>query len=115
LMTFGYVIVSMPWYKNYELKKGVYTFPENPEKNGYHCVVIYGWNEHGWLVQNSWGKLWGNGGRFIVPFTFEWREAWAVTDNIIGESEIIVPEDKWFIKLFSKLINLFLNLFKKNK
>lgn len=42
LMSFGYVVVNMPWYKNYKLKNGVYTYPENPEKSGYHCVIIYG-------------------------------------------------------------------------
>ena len=115
LMSFGYVVVNMPWYKNYKLKDGVYTYPENPEKSGYHCVIIYGWDERGWLVQNSWGKLWGQNGRFVVPFDFKWTEAWAVTDTIVNGEELIKPQDNWFIKLFSKLINWFLNLFKSNK
>ena len=115
LMSFGYVVVNMPWYKNYKLKDGVYTYPENPEKSGYHCVIIYGWDERGWLVQNSWGRSWGQNGRFVVPFDFKWTEAWAVTDTIVNGEELIKPQDNWFIKLFSKLINWFLNLFKSNK
>lgn len=111
LMSFGYVVVSMPWYKDYKLKEGIYTYPEKPEKSGYHCVLIYGWNEQGWLVHNSWGKLWGQGGKFIVPFDFKWKEAWAVTDQVVGESDIIVPKDNWI----TKFINWIVNLFKKNK
>lgn len=115
LMNYGYVIVSMPWYKGYRLKDGVYTYPENPEKSGAHCVILYGWDERGWLVQNSWGKLWGQKGCFVVPFDFKWNEAWAVIDEIIGEGDYVDPQDNWFIKFFGKLINWFLNLLKKDK
>jgi hypothetical protein len=112
LMNFGYVVVSMPWYKDYKLKNGVYTFTSE-ETSGYHCVVIYGWDERGWLVHNSWGSGWGQKGKFVVPFDFEWREAWAVTDEIVGEGDIIRPEDNWFIKTFSKIINTIANFFRK--
>lgn len=113
LMNYGYVVVSMPWYKNYKLKNGVYTYPTNPEKSGYHCVVIYGWDERGWLVQNSWGKYWGQGGCFVVPFDFKWSEAWAVTDTVIGEGDYVDPQENWFIRVFGKFFNWFLNLFRK--
>jgi hypothetical protein len=115
LMNYGYVVVSMPWYKDYKLKNGVYTYSEKSEKTGYHCVVIYGWDERGWLVQNSWGKYWGQNGRFVVPFEFSWAEAWAVSDTIMGESDYIDPQDNWFIRVFNKIINWFLNLFKRKK
>ena len=112
LIDFGYVIVSMPWYKDYKLKNGVYTFTSE-ETSGYHCVLIYGWDERGWLVHNSWGSGWGQKGKFVVPFDFKWTEAWAVTDNIIGEGDIIRPVDNKFIKVFSKVINIIVNLFRK--
>ncbi len=112
LMTFGYVVVSMPWYKSYKLNNGVYTYSSD-KTTGNHCVIIYGWDERGWLVHNSWGKLWGKNGKFIVPFDFKWREAWAVTDTIIGEGDIIRPTDNWFIKTFGKLINKVVNFFRK--
>jgi hypothetical protein len=113
LMNYGYVVVSMPWYKNYKLKNGVYTYPTNPEKSGYHCVIIYGWDERGWLVQNSWGKYWGQDGCFVVPFDFKWSEAWAVTDTVMGEGDYIDPQENWFIRVFGKFFNWFLNLFRK--
>ena len=112
LMEFGYVVVSMPWYKNYKLKNGVYTYTSE-ETTGYHCVLIYGWDERGWLVHNSWGKGWGQQGKFIVPFDFKWREAWAVIDDVIGEGDVVRPQDNWFIKVFGQLINAIVNFSRK--
>lgn len=112
LMDFGYVVVSMPWHKDYKLVDGVYTFTSD-ENRGYHCVAIYGWDERGWLVHNSWGKNWGQKGRFVVPFDFKWREAWAITDKIIGEGDVVRPADNWFIRIFSPIINKIVNFFRK--
>lgn len=112
LMEFGYVVVSMPWHEDYKLVNGVYNYTSNKNR-GYHCVVIYGWDERGWLVHNSWGKYWGQEGRFIVPFSFKWREAWAVTDKIIGEGNIVRPADNWFVKTFAPILNKLANLFWK--
>jgi len=112
LMDFGYVIISMPWYKDYKLKDGVYSYSSD-ETSGYHCMVLYGWNEKGWLVHNSWGKVWGQKGKFVMPFDFKWREAWAVTDEIKGEGDIIRPEDNWFVKTFAPIINAIANFFRK--
>lgn len=117
LMTHGYVVVSMPWHKDYKLKNGVYTYTSN-ETRGYHCMVVYGWDERGWLVHNSWGRGWGQNGKFVVPFDFKWTEAWAVVDNITLDENIIRPEDNWFIRTFgnliNKIVNFFRNLSKKN-
>ena len=112
LMDYGYVVVSMPWHEDYKLKNGVYTYESNKNR-GYHCVLIYGWDERGWLVQNSWGSGWGQKGRFIVPFDFKWTEAWAVTDSIINEEDIVRPADNWFVKTFSPIINKIANFFRK--
>ena len=112
LVDFGYVVISMPWYKDYKLKNGVYTYTKDKD-HGYHCMVIYGWNENGWLVHNSWGKTWGQRGKFILPFNFKLREAWAVTDEIKGEGDIIRPNDNWFVKTFAPLINALANFFRK--
>ena len=112
LMDFGYVVASMKWPKTYELKDGVFTNMSN-EFKGSHCIVLYGWDERGWLAHNSWGIGWGQNGKFIIPFDVAFKEAWAVTDNIVGEGAIIRPEDNWFISNFGKLINTITNFFRK--
>lgn len=112
LIKYGPVLISMPWHVDYKLKDGVYTF-ENPETRGCHAVLIYGWNEQGWLVQNSWGHGWGRKGKFILPFDFKWYEAWLITDSIVDDENIVRPTDKWYVRVFNKIINFFGRLFKK--
>lgn len=113
LYKYGYVIFSMNWHKDYKLKDGVYTYSSDETRGG-HALVIYGWDERGWLVQNSWGKGWGQQGKFILPYDFKMKEAWAVTDSIVNGEDIIKPTEKWYIKLFSKLINAIMRIFKRS-
>jgi hypothetical protein len=112
LVKHGYVLVSMPWHEDYKLKNGVYTYTSKKTR-GNHCVCIYGWDERGWLVHNSWGRNWGQKGKFVVPFDFKWNEAWAIIDNIEGEGDIVRPEDNWFIRTFSTVINAVAKFFRK--
>lgn len=111
LMNYGYVLASMPWHKDYSLEDGVYTYGSD-ELSGYHAVVIYGWNETGWLVQNSWGKNWGKKGKFVIPFDFDLTETWAITDKVIGESDVVKPAEKWWVKIFGGIINKIVGWFK---
>ena len=48
---------------------------------GFHAVVCYGWNEKGFLIQNSWGTNWGNGGCFVLPYDYAYSEAWLLTKD----------------------------------
>ena len=112
LVEHGYVLASMPWHVDYKLKNGVYTFTEK-ETRGNHCVCIYGWDERGWLVHNSWGRGWGQKGKFVVPFDFKWNETWAIIDTIEGEEGVVRPEDNWFVRTFSSVINAIANFFRK--
>ena len=115
LMKYGPVVVSMPWGPVMSLNRNYVLSNLTKEVTGYHCVVLYGWNEHGWLMQNSWGTTWGKKGRCIVPFDFEFKECWGVTDEIIDENNISRPVTNWFIKYFYKLINFFRRLFSGEK
>ena len=93
LMNFGPVVISMKWYKDSKLVDDVYTWDSSKSYGG-HCVVIYGWNEQGWLVQNSWGAIWGKDGRFILPYNFKMNEAWGIVDEIIDDTlvDIVTPK-----------------------
>ena len=111
LMNHGYVLASMDWHKDYKLVKGVYT--PSDTRIGRHAIVLYGWDERGWLAQNSWGSLWGDGGRFVIPYDFKFNEMWGITDNITGD--IVRPKrGKWY-DIFYKVWNAIVNLFKFNK
>lgn len=73
---------------------------------GYHMVILYGWNEKGFLLQNSWGKDWGDEGRAILPYDYEIDSAWAISMNM---NNIIAYQTIWqkLYKLLLSIINLF--------
>ena len=58
LIKYGPVVMAMNWYKDIWLDKFnvMHTTQERKNISGAHCMVIYGYNKDGWLVQNSWGK-----------------------------------------------------------
>lgn len=50
--------------------RGVYAHAPTSKSAGIHAISVVGWNESGsrpfWIVQNSWGTSWGDGGFFYV-------------------------------------------------
>ena len=111
LINHGYVLAGMTWHKGAKLVDGVYT-PAGAVAGG-HAIVIYGWNEKGWLAANSWGTNWGNKGRFIIPFDFKFSEMWGITDNIT--EDIVRPRRGKIRDIFYKIYNVIVNLFIKEK
>jgi pimeloyl-ACP methyl ester carboxylesterase len=66
-------------WRNQNIKKGV--IPFSSETIGGHAFAIVGYNADGFLVQNSWGPVWGDNG--VALWTYEdWleniRDAWVV-------------------------------------
>jgi C1A family cysteine protease len=114
LMNHGVVVVNMNVYSGLRLVNDVYTPFKTSKKEGAHCVFIYGWNEKGWLVQNSWGKFYGWDGRFIIPFDFKFNEIWGITDNIT-DGNIIKPKNNKWLNIIYKVINKIVNMFNKTK
>lgn len=84
------VIIGVRWYSDIRVINGVMTtdFAQSTYK-GLHALLVYGWDERGWLIQNSHGANWGNGGRAILPYDYGYREAWAVTDEITENTKIM--------------------------
>ena len=112
LMKNGPVIFAIPWYDDIKIINGILHTSQKGDAGG-HCMVIYGWNEQGWLVQNSWGRSFGNKGRMIMPFDIKIREAYGIVDNIINESDIKKPYNGKFGGIIAKILNWILNLFRK--
>lgn len=96
------------------LKNNVAIVPQ--QFGGGHQLVCYGWNEQGFLIQNSWGPNWGNEGRFILPYDYPIRESWVITieGNEPEQNDIIVKPVGFMIrrivmaiyKIIKKLFNL---------
>lgn len=111
LMRYSPVLASIKWYSTCNLSKdGVINFDTNSDV-GYHAVMVYGFNNKGWLCQNSWGKHWGNKGRFILPYEYGIREAWSFVDA--KNDDIYKPRRNTLFDVVYTLFNAIVNFFKK--
>lgn len=109
IVNHGPILVSMNTYHHAELVDDIYTFdPE--DTHGHHCVFVYGYDERGWLVQNSWGANYAGDGRFVYAYTTDFNEAWGVTDDIVNSDDIILPSKNPLMLLMYKLCNVIANV-----
>jgi len=111
LINYGPILICIKWYKDYKVKNGVLVGGSTKEYS-YHALVIYGYNERGFLCQNSWGKLWGNGGRFILPYNIKITEARGLVD-IENDEYVSPPKINKFLNMIYKAINFIINFFRK--
>lgn len=118
LINYGPVVFAVDWRADaYVDEGGILHLDVKKKKVGGHCMIIYGWNEKGWLIQNSWGTYWGKAGRAILPFDTKLAEAWGVTDEVTSATPDIKKPfyNTTFFRWVAKVINWFANLFKKKK
>lgn len=106
------VVIAMNWYSDMKVVNGILTTKYIGDDGG-HCMLLYGWDERGWKVQNSWGKEWGDDGVMIVPYNMDIHEKWAVTDEIIEHIQIEKPFKNNYLRIFVSIINFILNFFKQ--
>lgn len=105
----GAVIMSMPLFPSFASECPM---PDKDEiATGYHAMCIVGWDETGWIIQNSWSKSWGNKGRLHVPYEYPITEFWGITvDPTIPEAP---KKQNWFIKIIFILIEFLKRKIKK--
>ena len=104
LMSGNPVLFAMKWYSDMKVVDGILTTSYQGYDGG-HCMFIYGWNEIGWKVQNSWGERWGVNGTVIIPYDIKIEEAWTLIDNIIEGVTIKKPFSSNVGKYVAKIIN----------
>lgn len=109
---YGPVLASVKWYTNFVCKNGVLEGQKSGNYN-YHAIMIYGWNEEGFLCQNSWGNFWGDKGRFILPYSIPVAEAKGIVDA--PDEEVVVTKQNNIIDFISKVVNFLINLYKNVK
>lgn len=117
LMKDGPVVFSIKWFNDIKVVNGVLISSCEGKFDGRHCMVIYGWNEKGFKVLNSWGKRWGNSGTVILPYNFAIEEAYGIVDDIMdGRDDIIKPySSNKFTEFVAKVLNAFAFVFYKIK
>ena len=109
----GPVLASIKWYDIFKIDDDGILYGEEKGDSGYHAIMIYGWNEKGFLCQNSWGKGWGRNGRFTFPYEYSFREARGFVDYKTAQKDIIAPPRNKILDIIYKIINYILNVFKK--
>ena len=68
---------------------------------GGHEIIIYGWNEYGFKVLNSWGNdSWGVNDCAIIPYSYPLSESWSITDivavPVVVDPVVPTPVTKWW-------------------
>lgn len=66
LLAYGPVLLSVPVY-NYGSRMWV-PHKENARCLGHQALLLIGYSHEGFIVQNSWGKEWGDEGCTIFPY-----------------------------------------------
>ena len=107
LMENGPAITTMQWFDDIKVVDGVMqTNCVVSSSTGGHCMVIYGWNEKGWKVRNSWGRNWGDKGNVIIPYDVPLREVWGIRDATADRSLVIKkPFNTMFGAKVAKVLN----------
>lgn len=115
LMNHGPVVISMTCKDNAYIADDTYCYPQGAENSGRHCVLIVGWNENGWIIQNSWGALYAGDGYFTLPFDFKINEAWGTTDQKDDCSLLKRKARNKFMNKVYEIINRIINWFYNRK
>ena len=111
LMSGTPLLMAMDWYEDMNVNKDGVLETNYEGYCGGHCMFIYGWNEYGWKVQNSWGTNWGIDGCFILPYEMGMAECWAVLDDIIDGTYVKKPFSSKIGKYLARFINVICNIF----
>lgn len=106
------IAIGVKWYSDMKVVDGVLTTNYQGYRGG-HCMLLYGWDERGWKVLNSWSERWGNKGTCIIPYDMPIHEAWAVVDNIKDGVQLKKPLSSSTGKQVAKVINTFGNVANK--
>lgn len=91
LVQYGPVLIVVPVY-NDAPRPFIW---RGSDLNGFHAMSLYGWNRDGFIVRNSWGRDFADGGYVTLPFE-DWRyvtEAWSVVDAKSPRQEPIPDEE----------------------
>ena len=59
-----------------------------------HAIILIGWDENGFIIQNSWGENWGKGGRKTMSLDTV-SYAYLFIDEVLEMKFIDVEKDRW--------------------
>ena len=110
LMNYGPVLTSIAWYSKNTCDRTTGILTKSGNFDGYHAIVIYGWDKDGWLCQNSWGRYWGKLGTFKISFDYGINTAFSLIKAEADDGTIDIPVQKDIIRILYKVFNFFMNI-----
>jgi len=107
--------IAIPVYRSFYSTgaDGLVSTPQSGETlAGYHAVALVGWKKVGgkgyWIVANSWGVSWGDGGFCYLAEDYPISEAWMITEGAPSpgpEPEPTPPKiDNFWLRVIEVLI-----------
>lgn len=109
------LLMAIEWYDDMEVDQSGVLHTNYSGYAGGHCMYIYGWDERGWKVANSWSMDWGIDGCFILPYENHIAECWAVLDDIIDGAYIKRPFKTKIGRIVAKIVNKVANSFQMRR
>ena len=111
----GAVVISIPVYDSFASECPLPS-PTDQYLGG-HAMCIVGWDETGWIIQNSWSNKWGNNGNMHLPYEYPISEFWGITinTNFINPENPKSKKENWIIEIkdwTNKIVNIIINFFK---
>jgi C1A family cysteine protease len=108
LINYGPVLASVKWYDHY-IFDGKVIQMDKTKDFGYHAITIVGYNNVGWICQNSWGRNFCGDGQFVYPYEEKLEEAWSFVDKPCNDVKKprIMKWTNWIYKFVNYIINLF--------
>lgn len=100
----GAVITGIKLYDRYLLDRKSVFYQKPDGKYTGHAVLIIGWTPEYLILQNSWGTLWGENGRFFLSqdaFDSWLYDTYGVTDD---EQAVLMPSE--LTKRTAKIVNI---------
>lgn len=83
LMTSGPCLIAFPVYNH-----GVRMWYEDgTARQGGHAMTVVGYDVKGFIIRNSWGAKWGDGGHCIYPYE-DWGSHWEIWSTVDASSDV---------------------------
>ncbi len=102
----GPCIIAVPVYNS---ESRIWYRKDNEELLGGHAMCVVGYNKEGFIIRNSWGYDWGDGGYCYMPYSdlgYAWEVWGTIDDDTVIEPKPTTTKKcwlkEWFKKTFSR-------------
>ena len=110
------LLAGIPIFENYRESRdngGFFPAPSGANLGG-HAIAIVGWTRDNWIIKNSWGEGWGDGGYcyWRIDQSYHIYSLWSFVDAsnpIIDQNKLIEANKKlvssWALPSWEKAID----------